>query len=203
MKITASDVYLETVRRKDKRNNVYLIPLVSFDENGYFPIHGNDLVITGVSIFDKPFVVWDFSGPFIFSLKPGKYRIKVSFKVHRSLSQEMGYKVSKRANQKLAMGSYDKYLNYSGTKEAEITIGEQGDCYILFKAHLSTTWRSRSGYNEVIWYLDDYKHGYELGQTNLRGVESLCTFWQRGKKEYNYPSMTQEQMMDIILSQWD
>lgn len=206
MAVSQSEVYIETIRRKDQRYNVYFVPLSSIDENNEYianGLHQNDIVIESISIDGHILRVFDFNGPLILSLKPGKYRIKINFKVNRSLALTMNAKVSKTSNQKVADTSFYEKLKYSGSKETVITVGEKGDYYILFKAFINTFWKSRIVYNDkVIWYLDDYKHGYEFYQTDLRTITSLCTFWEGYKQKYNYPLVTIDDVLDALAANW-
>lgn len=205
MAVSKSEVYIETIRRRDQKYNVYFVPLSSIDENNEYianGLHQNDIVIESISIDGHILRVFNFNGPLILSLKPGKYRIKINFKVDRDLALNMNAKLRKTSNQKVADVSFNKRLKYSGSKETVITVGEQGDYYILFKAFINTYWKSRSGY-QVLWYLDDYKHGYEFYQTDLRTITSLCTFWEGYKQKYNYPLVTMDDVLDALAANYD
>ena len=196
----AEDVYFESIRRKDKKYNFYIVPLSSINEKNEYTANGlnqDSIVIESVYIDGKLLKVFNFNGPLILSLKPGKYRVKINFKVNASLSTKMNYIVSKRRNEKVASVSLGEKLNYSGSKETIVTIGESGDYYALFKARISTTWKSKSGYNELIWYLDGCTHGYEFYQTDLRTISSLCSYWEGYKKKYNYPHVDIDDILDV------
>ena len=194
------DVYFESIRRRDKRYNFYILPLSSINEKDEYSANGlnqDSIVIESVYINGKLLKAFNFNGPLILSLKPGQYKVKINFKVNACLSTKMNYIVSKRRNEKLANGCLGEKLKYTGSKETIVTIGELGDYYALFKARLSTTWKPKNGYNEVIWYLDGCTHGYEFYQSDLRTISSLCSYWEGYKKKYDYPYVDINDILDV------
>ena len=197
--VSATDVYFESIRRRDKKYNFYIVPISSIDEKEYWAngLNQDSIMIDAVYINGKMLPVYKFNGPLILSLKPGKYKIKIDFKVNVSLASKMNYIASKRRNEKIANNSFNKTLKYSGSKEIYVTIGELGDYYALFKARISTTWTS-VGDDPKFWCLKDYTHSYDFKQTDLRTITSLCSTWEGYKKKYNYPQVDYEDLLDLM-----
>ena len=194
----ADDVYFESIRRRDKKYNFYIVPISAIDEKEYWAngLNQESIMIDAVYINGKMLPVYKFNGPLILSLKPGKYKIKIDYKVNVSLATKMNYIISKRNKEKMASDSFNKTLKYSGSKEIVVIIGELGDYYALFKARISTTWTSR-GEDPKVWYLKDYSHSYDFNQTDLRTITSLCSTWEGYKKKYNYPPIDINDLLDV------
>ena len=194
----ADDVYFESIRRKDKKYNFYFVPISAIDDKEFWPngLYQDSIVFDSIYINGKILKVFDFNGPLILSLRPGTYKIKVKYKVNASLSSKMYSIIRKRRNEEMTNNSFYQNLKYSGSKEINVTIGEIGDYYALFKTRISTTWTSR-GDDPKVWSLKDYTHSYDFKQTDLRTITSLCSSWEGYKKKYNYPSVDIEDLLNV------
>ena len=194
----ADDVYFESIRRKDKRYNFCIVPLSSLNEPEYVAngLKQDAVIIDAVFINDKPLKIYNLNGPLFLSLKPGKYKIKINFKVNTSLSTTMYSIVRKRKNEEIDDNSYHQKLKYSGSKETMVTIGELGDYYALFKTRVVSTWICR-GSEWKVWSLKETKYGNEFYQSDLRTISSLCSYWEGYKKHYNYPPIDLNDLFDV------
>ena len=200
-----NDAYIESIRRKDKKNNVYFVPMSCFDEKGraFYPnsSYQQDIVFNNIYIDGRRLTTASFNGPLIFSLKEGKYRIKIDFVVNRSLSLGIMDILNKNPSHKIDSYSLKKMLNYKASKEATITVGSLGDTYVMFKAKIGTLWEYCQDSRSTVWSLKDYSHSYSLGQTDLRTISGMCSFWMGGKKTYSYPSVSEGALIEVLADQ--
>lgn len=199
------DAYIESIRRKDKKYNVHLVLLSSFDEtdNTYYPSSStnNEIVIKSLSIDGHPTRAMNFTNSLWLSLKEGKYNIELSFEVNRSLARRVNYAISKKRHHQLEPGMLEKTCKYKGSKKASISVSATGECFILFKSWIKTQWVSRTdsiGY--TFWLLKDYSHGYDLAQSSEAAIKRLASFTELGRK-YAYPAVDHNALIDLLADQ--
>lgn len=199
------DAYIESIRRKDKKYNVHLVLLSSFDEitNTYYPSSStnDEILIKSLSIDGHPTRAMNFSNSLWLSLREGKYSLEISFEVNRSLSRRKNYEISKKRYHYLEPGMLEKTCKYKGSKKASISVTSTGECFVLFKSWIKTHWVSRTdslGY--TYWLLRDYSHDYELIQTNETAIKRMASFMELGRK-YAYPAVDNNVLNDLLADQ--
>lgn len=200
------DAYIESIRRKDKKNNVYIVPMTSIDEdkNAFYPnaSYKTDVVMRNVYIDGRPLKAYSVTGPLILSLKEGRYKLRIDYVVDRELGISIQAKVGKSPYHKLSTAAHDARLSTKGSKEMTVTVGSLGETYVMLKTQINSKWKSQqTSTGGTWWYPDGCTYSLQLVQTDLRTIERMCSFWMQGKKTYSYPAVDHDALIEVLADQ--
>ena len=181
--------YINEIKRKDGKYNFIFLPFFNLGSNRYhsLSVYSISGVIIKSLMINGQVVTVNLKDQLQLSLKPGSYTLDVNLQIEYNLLRNVLEDADKK-DPTVRHFAYKDLYRCDNDLKCEIRVNNEDIAYVYLKAEVHAKYHN----SKNLYFMDSYRHSYEMRQTSLAHIESMFpTIWINNDCRYKYTEIDQ------------